>query len=348
MICSIDFGRYQIRSLAIDAGGVRPLHSAQVKSTYLAFPGTAVLRQALAAQRVSVLSCGDELLVAGTDQAQVRGLCQQPPVPLFPGGRVPREDAAARQLLYLLTQTMLPEPESASDVCILTVPTQSSGTDEEGTEFLERLIRMRGYQPRLLGSAEAAMLSESHQSRFSGVSAVMGAEASSVCVARHGLVYATDTLSVSGNAIDRQIAHQFSMYTWDAAGISYPDFERIRVWRQGLGEEQGFLRNTQVSRLVEILSDSVACLATSVLEAVAEGLSDLNPQETIPVVLAGGVSRTPRLTDLLADELRLQSGQRLRFHVRLAEQPELAVVRGGLVYGMLDSRSTAVSSERAA
>lgn len=348
MICSIDFGRSQIRSLALDTAGVRPLKYAQVSSTYLAFPETDVLRQALSSQQVSVLSCGDSLLVAGTDQAQVRDLCQQPPIPLFPGGRVPREEAAARQLLYLLTQTMLPEPERADDVCVLTVPTRSVGPDDEGTEFLERLIRMRGYQPRVLGAAEAAMLAESRQSLFSGVSAVVGAEASSVCVARHGLVYATNTHSVSGNAIDRRIAHQFSMNTWDAAGISYPDFERIREWRQGLSEEKGLLQNSQVAKLVEILSDSVAQLATSVLEAVADGMLELNPQETIPVVLAGGLSKTPRLTDLLADELSLQSGQRLRFHVRLADEPELAVVRGGLVYGMLDFRSNAMAAKRAA
>jgi len=348
MICSLDFGRYRTRAMSLNEDRPEVVWSSECASTYMVLPNSEVVRCALREQGLPMLNCDQSILVAGADQERVRELSSLPPVPLFTNGRVPREDAPARQMLHLLVQSLLPDPAGSGDLCVITVPELSHSDTTEDAEFLERLVRMRGYESRVLGAAEALMLSGTRQYQFSGVSVVMGAEASSICIAHRGLVFSKKILSECGNLLDRQLAEEFRMNTWDTAGVPYTDFEQIRHWRQHLSESSGITGDRRVARLVELFGESVSRLAEAVLQAVGGADAGLDTTGQIPVVLAGGVAKTPGMAQQLELELHQQCNRRFRFCVEVTDQPDQAIVRGALVYGLLDSESGPTDAVRAA
>ena len=355
MICAIDFGSCRIRSVFRNPQTPERLKMFSVRSDYTLLSSTEQNRMTLEALAVPYAECDQALVVFGNQATSAQWLSRVPPTALLVGGNVPSDDAPARQMLSLLTESMLPiihdahSGSGAQNLCVMTVPGLRDGSDQarKNEAFLYRLVQMQGYQPLVVNSAEATLLATCSDALFTGVNLVMGAETTTICIARLGMLIASETIGIGGNWIDTELAKHFRVQIFDEAGTAYLNIESIRHWKtesganliNSLGD-----RERMLMRLYTAVLDRVSRTLTQMLDSAQVRLA-LSTQR-LSVMLAGGAVMVDGFVNLLTEQF-IQHGIADRIlSVRIAPDPETAVIRGALIFGELESR--VLKSEAAA
>lgn len=349
MICAIDFGSCRIRSVFRNPQTPERLTMFSERSEYALLTNTEQHRLTLKALAVPYAECDQALVVFGNQAASAQWLSRVPRTALLAGGLIPSDDAPARQMLGLLTESMLPVSSSAHNLCVMTVPGLRDGSDQakKNEAFLHRLVQMRGYQPLAVNSAEAALLATCSDAAFTGISLVMGAETTTICIARLGMLIASETIAIGGNWIDTELAKNFRVQMFDETGTAYLDIESIRQWkiesRVNLMNPLGN-REQMLLRLYTIVVDRVSRTVTQLLNSphVRHPLG----KQRLSVMIAGGAVMVDGIVNLLTEQFIQHDIADRILSVRVASDPETAVVRGALMIGELESR--ALKSEAAA
>ncbi|MEZ6126116.1 MAG: hypothetical protein R3C49_23555 [Planctomycetaceae bacterium] len=335
MITAIDFGSYAIRSAWRTDGVGAPIRLCTERSQYCVLPDQDVFRESLESRSIPYAACDQTLVVFGNRADSVRWLSRQPCAPLFDEGRIPTQDAPARQILNVLTRAMLPRPTSPDAKCYYTIP--GGRSKAQNTEFLSRLIRMQGYVPCSLTSAETVMLAAGVDTAFTGVTVVMGAECCEVSVCRHGNLLSLETVDVGANWMDTELAKQFRFRMWDSEGECYLDLDAVREWkhsgrlhlRSGVGEREKLL-----GRLYGTVLDRV-CRAIRQLLSLPLVKRSLG-SERLTILCAGGPTQVKGFAGMLTERLVDHEIAGDIVAVRIVDNPDSAVVRGLLIQGELE------------
>ena len=342
MICAIDFGSCRIRSVFRNPQRPERLTMFSERSEYTLLTNTEQHRMTLEAQAVPYAECDQALVVFGNQATRAQWLSRVPRTPLLAGGLIPSDDAPARQMLSLLTESIIPNKSGAQNLCVMTVPGLRDSSDQamKNEAFLHRLVQMQGYQPLVVNSAGAALLATCSDAAFTGVSVVMGAETTTICIARLGILIASETIDVGGNWIDTELAKDFRVQMFDEAGTAYLDIESIRQWKienhVNLMNPLGDRERTMV-RLYTIVLDRVSRTVTQLLDSAEVRLA--LSRQRLTVMLAGGVVMVDGFVNLLTEQFIQHDIADRILSVRIAPDPETAVVRGALMYGELESRT---------
>ncbi len=349
MICAIDFGSCRIRSVFRNRRTPERLKMFSERSEYAMLANTEQHRMTLERQAVPHAECDQALVVFGNHAASAQWLSRVPRTSLLTDGIVPTNDPPARQILSLLTESMLPAHHEPGSLCVFTVPGPRDGSDQakKNEAFLYRLVQMRGYRPLLVNPAEASLLATCSDAAFTGISIVMGAETTTICIARYGIVVATETLTIGGNWIDAELARQFRIQMFDEAGTAFLDLCKVREWKfengvsltNSLGDRERLL-----GRLYKVVLDQVTATVGRML--VAPRVRAVLNRQRLAVMLAGGAVMVDGFADVLTEQfIQHEIAERI-LSLRVAADPETAVVRGALIYGELESR--ALTTEGAA
>lgn len=342
MITAIDFGCHTIRSAFRCPDNRNEINLFSERAEYAVLPNTTEHLQALADNLISYALCEDSLVVFGNQAENVRWLSRQPCAPLFTDGNIPREDAPARQILSVLTQALLP-PTTQEGICHFTCPAGKSRVANQ--EFLSRLIRMHGWAPVCSSAGSAVMLATGSDTQFTGLSLVIGAEVTELCVSRYGVEIASETIDVGSNWIDSELAGQFKMYTWDNKGDCYLDMQSVRDWkhdsrvhlRNGIGE-----RERMLSQLYGVLMNRIAGSVRDILRSrpVKGALGD----QRLSMICAGGATQVDGFESALTERIVEHDLVKQISTVRVADDPANAVVRGLLIQGELAELSGSVAA----
>lgn len=340
MICAIDFGSCWIRSIFRNPRSADRLSLFAEKSEYTMIRPKREHRDYLTVNRIPFAECDGSLLVPGNASPQARWLSRLPASPLFVEGNVPIDDPPARQILSVITQATLPELTTGSNLCVVIVPGLRNGSEQAGRneKFLCRLVEMKGYRPVVVNAAEAALLATCGESQFTGISLVMGAETTSLCVSRQGLTLAADSLPFGGNWIDTEIAREFDVKVWDEEGNAYLNLEGVRQWKHTSGmnlPETAGDRERVAARLYSAVIDRVARSIVQMLN-LYEVRSALG-NERLNIVLSGGSVTVQGFSAALTERMiEHEIADRIRC-IRLAPDPQTSVVRGALIFGELEA-----------
>lgn len=349
MICAIDFGSCWIRSVFRNPLNPERLSMYSERSEYSLIANIAPHHRTLQSQEIPFAECEGSLAVVGNNATKVQWLSRVPCTPLLVDGMVPTDDPPARQMLSVLTEAILPPLQGSHNLCVVTVPgfRHHSAQSTKNEEFLCRLVKMQGYTPVVVHPAEAALLAIGSDAAFTGISIVMGAETTNLCMARHGVVIAFETLTIGSNWIDSEVARQFQVQIWDEDGNAYLDLESIRQWKQ---EGKVHLRNAlgdrerMMSRLYSVILDRVARTVSQMLAITS--VRDAFQSQRLTVMLAGGATMIEGFISVLTERF-IEHEVADRIHsIRSAQDPATAVVRGALIYGELEAH--AVLAEDAA
>ncbi|HQX53379.1 MAG TPA: cell division protein FtsA [Planctomycetaceae bacterium] len=345
MICAIDFGSCRIRSVFRNPQTPERLSMYSERSEYAMISKTTQHQLAIETQHIPHAECDQALVVYGNHVTDAEWLSRVPNAPLFADGAVPSDDAPARQILMLLTQSMLPKAEGSRNVCVLTVPGVRDGSDQAQTNeaFLSHLVQMSGFRPFVVDPAEAALLATCSDASFTGLCIVMGAQTTTICIARYGMLVSSETLPIGCNWIDAEIAKHFGVRVFDETGTAFLDIESVRQWkadsRINLKQPTGD-RERMLSRLYAVVLDRVTRTVTQML-ASASARSALH-QKRFSVMLAGGGVQAEGFSNLLTEKFIEHDIADRALSIRIASDPETAVVRGALIYGELEARALAV------
>lgn len=347
MITAIDFGCYAIRSACRREHAGAPITMYSEQSEYVVLPNIERYRQLLDAHEVPRAECEESLVVFGNQAKRVRWLSRMPPACIFNGGNVPADDPPARQMLDVLCAAILPSPGSGSNLCAFTIP--GSERREASREFLSRLIRMRGYEPFPLHAAEAVMLAEGHETSFSGIAIVVGAETTEICICRLGVTLASTTIPVGADWIDMELARQFSIQVYDEAGNSWLDLEAVREWKHNperslrsvLGD-----RESGLGRLYQAVLDQIAQSTHQLLNhpSVRSHLAS----ERMHVICSGGPTQINGFASSLTERFVDQDITARIHSVRTVDTPDQTVIRGALIAAELEVRGRRGPSREAA
>lgn len=336
MITAIDFGCNTIRSAHRNTASAT-IKLIQERSEYAVLPDRDSYREALSERQIAFGECDDSLVVFGNRAAQVRWLSRIPCAPLFTDGGVPTTDAPARQMLHVLTQAMLPDPNDGTNYCCFTVPGGSA--KKNCHEFLSRLIRMQGFEPVAVSSVESAVLASGGETNFTGATIVVGAESVEIGISRFGVELAQATLAVGGNWIDTEIARQFKFQVWDEAGECYLDLHAVREWkhndrihlRNGVGE-----REKTLARLYGAVLNQTARAVRQLLQSPA--VKSALGNQRLAVVCAGGATKIAGFSGAMTERFVDHDIASEILSVKTVADPENAVVRGLLIHGELELR----------
>lgn len=339
MICAIDFGCSRIRSVYRNPQTPDRLTMYSERSEYTLLKNTEQHRTALESERVPYAECRETLVIFGNNAAKAQWLSRVPRTALLTDGLVPSDDAPARQMLNLLTESIMPKSPGQNNICVLTIPGVRDGSLQANRNeaFLCHLVQMRGYTPVVVNPAEAALLATCSDVAFTGVSIVMGAETTTVCVARLGVVLASETIAAGGNWIDSEMSRQFKVQMFDETGNAYLDLESIRQWKidtsPHLMNAHGD-RERQLSRLYSVVQERIV---RSIRELTAQSSVRvaLNNQR-LSIMAAGGAVKVNGFADLLTEQLIQHDIADRILAVKTAPDSETAVLRGTLIYGELE------------
>jgi hypothetical protein len=347
MICAIDFGSCWIRSIFRSPEMPQRLSMYLEKSEYALIQNVERHHRLLQNQQIPFAECEGALVVAGNSARKAQWLSRVPLTPLLAEGVVPVDDPPARQILNVLTEAMLPKASGASNLCVLTIPGLRDGSVQtiKSEEFLCRLVRMQGYRPVVVHAAEAALLATCSETSFTGISIVLGAETTSICVARFGSPLAKETIAVGSNWIDTEIAAQFKVQVWDERGDAYLDVESVRQWKHetsfdlqnALSEREGMM-----SRLYTVLLDRVVRTVSQMLSTTP--VRNALQQQRLAVKLSGGGAMLEGIVGLLTEKFIEQGIAERILSVRCASDPANAVIRGALIFGELEAQAMLVDN----
>lgn len=339
MITAIDFGCHTIRSAFRCPDDPQTVSLFCERAEYAVLPNSVAHIQALADNLISYATCEDSLVVFGNRASEVRWLSRQPCAPLFTDGQVPREDAPARQILNVLTQALLPLPHPQSEsYCVFTSPAGKSQADNN--EFLSRLIRMQGWMPVACNAGDAATLATGHETRFTGISIVMGAESTQLSVSRLGKILTSETIEVGANWIDAELATSFSMKTWDEMGDCYLDLDGVRNWKHDSRIQLGGGVDERERTLERLYGVVLNRIARSVHELMNSGsVRSVLGDERLAIVCAGGATEVAGFAGALTERFVEHDIASEILSVRVADDPSTTVIRGLLIQGELDQLS---------
>lgn len=323
MNAAIDFGSHRIRVLVCED---ERLVSRTFRSVFTVLPDSQEQRAVLARLSVPYAVCDSQLAVIGDYSDEVRCVSNLPAVPIFADGQIAADDPPARQILNVLVESMLPESRSIESCAIIAPGSFTPG--QGSTEFLEKLVSLRGYRPVPVSAGLATVLAEGAHDRFSAIGISLGAQCCEIALVARGNQIDREIVPKAGEWMDIELARQNSQFVYDRDGQCYLDTDSIPGWKHA--------EFRSLSRRDSLLEHTLCNLYAEMLSEVANGIEAIVRRNgvqsgAIPVLCSGGVSRINGFEDALRQAIR--SAGMTAEHVgpiRVCPDP-MVVARGGLI-----------------
>ncbi|MGD9855293.1 MAG: hypothetical protein AB7U20_10120, partial [Planctomycetaceae bacterium] len=339
-----DIGTRHFRSLRRQEGrliGRRNL------AEYVALPDTPGHRRLLERTTYSFARCEDSLLVVGQAALELAETLQLPSVPLLASGRMPEDDPLARQVIASLIDCLIPRTDVADEPCWMTVPGALHDPETlSDRKFLCQLVRLKGYEPRVIPSGRSVILAELGAEGFTGMGLDIGAGATRASVAHRGRELARTHLAKGGRWIDKRLAESEESLLWDAQGNRYLDLSGITRWKESKLVSVVNPISEREQRLAllyeELIGDTLAQFRVEIVQQTS--LKTL-PQP-MPLVCTGGVTQVAGFAGLMKEVLHDTMFPIEIADVRCAHETDYTVARGTLILAELEE--TVVSQARVA
>lgn len=337
MMTAIDFGCHTIRAASGNTQQPDVVRGCQERSEYVVLPANDRYQQMLEANEIGYAECEDSLVVFGNKAGQVKWLSRLPSAPLFLDGQIPTIDAPARQILNVITASMLKNIGQPNSLCCFTSP---GGRSRPGNvQFLSKLLTINQQIPLACNATDALILANGHSTQFTGISFVFGAEVCELGVSRFGIPIASDVIPIGSNWIDSEMARQGEKKVYDAAGDCYLDIDSIRSWKV---DSKPHLRNSydeqgrRLSRLYSVVLDRIAASLKRLLQSnkVRSAVAD----DRLNLLCGGGAIQVDGFTGCLTEKLVEHGIAENILSIQCSEDAETAVLRGLLIFGQLEQQ----------
>jgi pilus assembly protein FimV len=346
MSIALDIGAFRMKSLRREgerlvARGSRCAHSV--------LPDNTASRNALDRAQLQYATCEESLLLFGDSAEDFARLFQSPCLSLLTAGHIPHDDPPARQVLATLVEAALPEPHTPGEICCLTLPEKrdsAEATDRE-LEFFSRVVKLRGYEPIVLGAGMAAILAELVDCGFTGMGIDFGAATTEVSLAHRGIELARCVIPRGGNWIDAQLAEQNNEYAFDANGNRYLDTESARCWKEDSARSLNNPADEREAYLVELYSQIIAEVLDEAASTFAANPGVCDVPQPVDIVCTGGMASIGGFSNVF--ERFSQDG---RFpvdigRVRVCAESDYTVARGCLICAELESETRSTTRQAA-
>ena len=347
MNVALDLGSNWFRSLRVD--GSR-LISRRSRAVFATLPDSAAQRGLLERAGVSYAVGDDYLALIGQAADEFSPAFQSKCRELLPFGDLPADDPVARQVIALLVEALLPKASSAGELCCLI---RCGGESDPGrlsrrTEFFSRLIRLQGYQPVKLSAGMSVVYAGLADQGFTGIGLDLGASGCDMAVAHRGVPVASCWVPRGGRWIDEQLARRQQWIARDSHGRSKPDVLRAATNKlvchgtllNPAGDGEKILAKLYRELLIPAMQKLTRTLTIC-------GEATLPHPQPLTIVCTGGVTQVPGFVEFLHQFLREMPLPVPVGSVRLAEDADYALLRGGLIHTEVECLSRQQSRKAA-
>jgi hypothetical protein len=357
MTAALELGSSSIRSLRREDD---VLKSRTSRCVYAVLPDSPAHQRLLEQCGLQFTTCDDGILLLGDGAYEHAELFKSPVLPLMVGGRIPKGNPLVRQLISSLVEVILPIAGNRNEICALTLPggaaLDSSSEARADLEFYTRLVKLQGYEPKLVPASQALILAELVENAFTGIGIVFGASGCEAILAHRGDPICHAASDHGGEWIDQKLAEKLH-----APSMAPVDNSSERSEDQAFARESLLSitrRREQLTSAATISGDDFTKHVESLLQETIYELCDaLNGElirsrrakelpDPLPIVCGGGLIQTPGFGSILASVLQEVKLPIQTLRPRLITQGDHSIARGLLISAELEATSR--PAERAA
>ncbi len=281
-----------------------------------------------------------ELLLFGDAADEYAKLFGTPPLALLPDGKVPTDDPPARQIVAALIDSLLPDPLAADEPVKVVFPGKAADR-----EFLTRVIRLRGYEPEAVDSAEAFAAATMPATGFRGLALICGADRWELAATLGGKVVARCVAEGGTTALDRRRAEDRAEVVYERDGEKYLDVQACRRTREEfagtllapIGEEEAAVAELHAAALGELFAEAASRFARE------PALRHIH--KPLPVFCGGGAARIAGFAELVERELTAAQFPIPLGPVAAVKPDEYLTARGALILAELDNAAAETNGD---
>jgi hypothetical protein len=354
MTAALELGSSSIRSLRRE-GDV--LKSRTSRCVYAVLPDSPAHQRLLEQCGLQFTTCEEGILLLGDGAYEHAELFKSPVLPLMVGGRIPKGNPLVRQLISSLVEVILPIASNRNEICTLTLPggatIDSSRDARSDLEFYVRLVKLQGYEPKIVPASQALILAELVDNAFTGVGIVFGASGCEAILAHRGDPICYAASDHGGDWIDRQLAKKLH-----APSVAADDDADNAATDQNFARESLLAitrRREQLKSAATISGDDLTKHVELLLQETIFELCDAFSGELIrsrrakelpsplPIVCGGGLIETPGFGSILASVLQAANLPIQTQRPRLITRSDRSIARGLLISAELEATSRPAS-----
>ena len=347
MTIALDLGASQFRTLRRVEGR---LVARSVDALYSVLADTPAHRRLLDHAGIPFSLSEGNIVLLGEAATESASLFRVPGRRLLLNGRVPTSDPVGRQLVGCLLEAVLPAAAGGGEICCLTLPSGialEAAESHADVEFYSRIVRLQGYEPKVVLAAQSLILAELVEASFTGIGLVFGASGCEAVLAHRGQPLCHAQSDFAGQMIDVQLRGR--------------GFDEPSPVSSDAGSAIDVVDEVTIQRCRESVVPSERSPSASIEHAVAELLRQVcekliaafdaelrrTPRvsgipQPVTVVCSGGLTETPGFESLIADvvgqcSLPIKCGT-----PRVAPVSARSVLRGLLISSELESSRDSV------
>lgn len=306
MTIALDLGASQFRTLRRIEGR---LVARTVDALYAVLADTPAHRRLLDHAGIPFSLSEGNIVLLGQAAAESASLFRVPSRRLLSDGRVPTSDPLGRQLLSCLIEAVLPAAAAGEEICCLTLPSGialEAAESHADAEFYSRIVRLLGYEPKIVPAAQSLILAELVEASFTGIGLVFGASGCEAVLAHRGQPLCHAQAKFAGHTIDDQLRERGfvrPLSSADGTEISAAIIDEFTVQRrrEAVVPSERSPSASIEHAVAELLRQSCEMLIAAFDAELRRAPRVRRIPQPVAVVCSGGMAETPGFEALIAD-----------------------------------------------
>jgi len=276
----------------------------------------------------------DGTFIIGDDAFKMANLFNKKVSRPMEQGMISPNEIDAVDVLALMIKNMFGYVNNKDIYCNFSVPAEAVDSDRSVTyhsKVFTRILGAIGVNHTSCNEAMAVIYSECKKEQFSGVALSFGAGMCNVCCSWKAVQAFEFATSRSGDWIDTQVANSLNMTPNRVTNIK----EKYLNLEEGFHTE----KNKKRRRVLEALTYYYSAMMDYTIKNLIkqfENNFDLEIDDGIPIVIAGGTALIPGFLDLFKETIKKYELPFDISEIRMAKEPHTCISRGLLIKTMSD------------
>jgi actin-like ATPase involved in cell morphogenesis len=269
-----------------------------------------------------------DLFIIGNDAFKFSNIFGQEVRRPMKKGLISSDEIDAIEILTLMIKSLIGKLKAPA-YCTYSIPAESIDSKKSITyheKVFDRILSSIGINASPLNEAMAIIFSECQNERFSGIGISFGAGMCNVQIAYAGIETLKFSTEQSGDWIDKNVADSLNMVSNRVTNIK----EKYLDLSNNIQEH----KNKKIRRVLEALQYYYTAMINNTVKKILkefEDKVDLDIDEAIPIVIAGGTSKPNGFLDLFKNEIEKYDIPFEISEIRLANNQLTAVSNGLLI-----------------
>ena len=278
----------------------------------------------------------NNIYIIGQDAFNFSNVFGQPVRRPMKKGLISSDEVDAIEILTLVIKNLIGDISGKQAFCTYSIPAEALDKESSITyheKVFSRIINTIGINNSPLNEAMAIIYSECQKERFSGIGISFGAGLVNCAISFRGIETLKFSIEQSGDWVDNNVANSLNMVSNRVTNIKEKYFDM----------KTGFVnqKNKKIKRVLEALEYYYSAMISTVVKRIIkefEDKVDLDLDDTIPVVIAGGTSLPNGFIEAFRTEFAKNDLPFELSEIRRAANPLTSVANGLMIKTMASSK----------